>query len=161
MKIKKATEKDLNEIINIYNKARDFMKESGNGGQWQNGYPQKELIENDIKNGTLYICLDQNKIVGVFCYFVGIEPTYKKIYGGEWLNNEPYGVVHRIAVGEHHKGVASFCIQWCINNAHNIKIDTHENNIPMQKTILKNGFTFCGTIKKEDGTSRLAYQIIK
>lgn len=161
MEIKKATEKDLNEIINIYNNARDFMKESGNGRQWRNGYPPKELLENDIKNGTLYICLDQNKIAGVFCFFVGIEPTYKKIYGGEWLNNEPYGVVHRIAVGEHHKGVASFCIQWCINNAHNIKIDTHENNIPMQKTILKNGFTFCGTIKKEDGTSRLAYQIVK
>ncbi len=57
------------------------------------------------------------------------------------------------------KGVASFCIQWCKNQWHNIKIDTHKDNLPMQHTILKNGFTYCGIIKKDDGTTRLAYQI--
>lgn len=72
-----------------------------------------------------------------------------------------YGVIHRIAVAEHNKGVATYCIQWCLNKFPNIKIDTHKDNIPMQKTILKNGFTYCGIIKKEDGTERLAYQFAR
>ncbi len=158
MEIRKAKNQDLNTIINIYDKAREFMKQSGNGGQWKNGYPTKELLEQDIKEGTCYICEEGKQILGVFCFFVGEEPTYQKIYEGEWLNNKPYGVIHRIAVGEHHKGVASFCIQWGLKQHPNMKIDTHKNNIPMQKTILKNGFTYCGIIHKEDGTTRLAYQ---
>lgn len=158
MKIRKAKTQDLDTIINIYNKAKEFMKQTGNSGQWENGYPTRELLEQDIKEGTCYICEEGEKILGVFCFFIGEEPTYQKIYEGEWINNKPYGVIHRIAVGEQHKGVASFCIQWGLKQHPNMKIDTHKNNIPMQKTILKNGFTYCGIIHKEDGTTRLAYQ---
>lgn len=158
MKIRKAKTQDLDTIINIYNKAKEFMKQTGNSGQWKNGYPTRELLEQDIKEGTCYICEEGEKILGVFCFFIGEEPTYQKIYEGEWINNKPYGVIHRIAVGEQHKRVASFCIQWGLKQHPNMKIDTHKNNIPMQKTILKNGFTYCGIIHKEDGTTRLAYQ---
>lgn len=134
------------------------MDNSGNSGQWLNGYPQNSLLAEDIKNKSLFVCVDNNKIVAVFSFFIGIEPTYNKIYNGEWLNNKEYGVIHRIAVIEHQKGIASFCIKWCLEKFKNIKIDTHKNNIPMQKTILKNGFKYCGIIKKQDGTERLAYQ---
>ena len=158
MIIRNANIKELNEIKEIYNKAKSFMDNSGNAGQWINNYPQKNLLEEDINNNRLFVCLDSDKIVAVFCFFIGIEPTYNKIYDGEWLNNEQYGIIHRIAVAEHQKGIASFCIKWCLNKFHNIKIDTHKNNIPMQKTILKNGFKYCGIIKKPDGTERLAYQ---
>lgn len=159
MDIRTARENEIDEILNIYTKAREFMANSGNEGQWKNGYPTKALLLNDIKEGHCFVCQNENKISAVFCFFVGHEPTYDKIYEGQWLNNKPYGVIHRIAVIEHQKGIASFCIKWCINEFSNIKIDTHKNNIPMQKTILKNGFKYCGIIKKEDGTSRLAYQI--
>ena len=158
MEIRKAKTQDLETIISIYDKAREFMTQTGNGGQWKNGYPTRELLQQDIQEGTCYICEDEGHISGVFCFFVGEEPTYQKIYKGKWLNNKPYGVIHRIAVSEHNKGVASFCIQWGLKQHPNMKIDTHPNNIPMQKTILKNGFTYCGIIHKEDGTTRLAYQ---
>lgn len=160
MIIRNATLEELDEIKAIYNKAKSFMDNTGNQGQWTNDYPQRSLLTDDIKNKTLYVCLDNDKIVAVFCFFIGEEPTYNKIIDGQWINNEPYGVIHRIAVVVHQKGVASFCIKWCLSKFNNIKIDTHENNIPMQKTILKNGFKYCGIIKKQDGTSRLAYQSI-
>lgn len=159
MNIRKATEKDLDSIINVYDHARKFMADAGNVSQWGNGQPKRQLIEQDIKCDNFYICENNDKISAVFCFFVGIEPSYKEIFDGKWLNNEKYGVIHRIAVIEHKKGVASFCIQWCKNQWHNIKIDTHKDNLPMQHTILKNGFTYCGIIKKDDGTTRLAYQI--
>lgn len=158
MEIRLAKVEEVDKIKEIYNLAKSFMDSCGNAGQWVNDYPQKELLKEDVKNEQLYVCIDENKIVAVFCFFVGNEPTYDKIYDGKWLNDEPYGVIHRIAVAEHKKGLASKCIQWCINKHHNIKIDTHKNNIPMQKTILKNGFKYCGIIKKPDGSERLAYQ---
>ncbi len=158
MEIRLARLEEVDEIKNIYNFAKSFMDSSGNAGQWVNDYPQKDLLKEDVKNEQLYVCVDNSEIVAVFCFFVGIEPTYKEIFEGEWLNDEPYGVIHRIAVAEHQKGLASKCIQWCINKHPNIKIDTHKNNIPMQKTILKNGFKYCGIIKKPDGSERLAYQ---
>lgn len=161
MQIRKADKNDLNTIMDVYDHARSFMAKAGNATQWGNGYPQKELIEQDIAQGNFYICENDGHISAVFCFFVGKEPSYKEIFAGKWLNNEPYGVIHRIAVIEHKKGVASFCIQWCINQFPNIKIDTHKDNIPMQKTIEKNGFTYCGIIHKDDGTTRLAYQICK
>ena len=159
MNIRNARLDEIDEIKNIYNSAKSFMDKSGNSGQWVNDYPQKELLRKDVQEKSLYVCEESNKILGVFCFFVGIEPTYNQIYEGKWLNDDEYGVVHRIAVAVHNKGVASFCIKWCINQIGNVKIDTHKNNIPMQKTILKNGFAYCGIIKKEDSSTRLAYQI--
>lgn len=40
----------------------------------------------------------------------------------------------------------------------NIRIDTHRNNIPMQKTLIKNGYRVCGTIYLENGDERIAFQ---
>ena len=158
MEIRFAKINEIDEIKDIYNSAKSFMNKCGNTTQWVNDYPQREILLDDIKNNRLFVCLNNNKIVAVFCFFIGEEPTYNKIYNGKWLNTAAYGVIHRIAVTKHNKGLATFCIKWCLNNFHNIKIDTHKNNIPMQKTILKNGFKYCGIIRKTDGTRRLAYQ---
>lgn len=157
MDIRLAKSEEIDEIKHIYDLATSFMQSSGNQNQWINGYPQKSVIADDIENNNLYVYLIDGKIAAVFCFFIGEDKTYNVI-DGSWLNDKPYGVIHRIAVVERGKGIASQCIQWCIKKFGNIRIDTHEDNIPMQKTILKNGFTYCGTIKREDGTERLAYQ---
>lgn len=49
MNIRLAEEKDLLNILKIYENARQFMKANGNPDQWKDNYPPKELIENDIK----------------------------------------------------------------------------------------------------------------
>lgn len=158
MEVRKAKIEEFEEIKVIYQKARDFMVKSGNLSQWANIEQLQNDVLNDIKTGNCYLCIDDNKIAGVFCFFVGNDPTYNKIYDGEWLNNKPYAAIHRIVVSIHQKGIATKCIQWCLSQFSNIKIDTHRDNIPMQKTILKNGFKYCGIIITRDGTERLAYQ---
>ncbi len=37
MNIRKATEKDLDSIMNVYDHARKFMADAGNASQWENG----------------------------------------------------------------------------------------------------------------------------
>lgn len=161
MEIRQTTTNDIDIVMSLYNQARVFMRENGNPNQWVGGYPSRELIESDIKQGKSYVCLDEGKIVGTFYFTLGDDPTYSKIYEGAWLNDKSYGVVHRIAAGGHQKGIASFCLEWCFNQCFNIRIDTHRDNIPMQRLLQKNGYVLCGIIYLVDGSERLAYQKIE
>lgn len=158
--VRKAEMADYGEICGIYRAAREFMASCGNMSQWQNVPQLLEDIKKDISQGNFYICEEKQggKILAAFCFFIGNDPTYYKIYGGSWLNSNEYGIIHRIASAEKGRGIAGFCIDWCLKQHGNIKIDTHKDNIPMQKTIAKSGFKYCGIIKKADGTERLAYQ---
>ena len=161
MNIRNACFEDLETILAIYDHARKFMRENGNPTQWSGGYPGEEILREDIAKERLYVCEDTEEILGVFCYFYGDDPTYKRIYEGNWLNGLPYGVLHRIAVVSHRKGVASFCYNYCFSRCKNLKIDTHRDNIPMQKSLAKNGFIRCGIIYLESGDERIAYQKTK
>ena len=105
--IRQASTADVDNILEIYQQARTFMRQQGNLKQWTDGYPSKELVERDIQNNNCYVCTENQEIIGVFCYFEGPDPTYLNIYEGQWLNDEPYGVIHRIAVISHRKGIAN------------------------------------------------------
>ena len=89
MHIRKATLSDLPQIFDIYARARKFMAENGNGTQWGNIKPRKELVESDVANGISYVCEKDGEIIGVFAFIYGEDPTYKIIYDGKWLSDEP------------------------------------------------------------------------
>ncbi len=161
MYIRPSSKSDLPAILQIYETARQLMRQSGNPTQWGASYPSVEIVTDDIEKGQSYVCIDNDgDIVGVFCYFVGIEPTYSKIYDGNWLSNaQTYGVIHRIASSGKHKGVANHCIQWCISQHSPIRIDTHHDNQAMHHILAKLGFARCGIILLEDGSERVAYEV--
>lgn len=158
MKIEKASLASLDTILAIYEDARAYMRAHGNAEQWSGGYPKESVLRSDIEKGNLYLCKEDEEILGVFCYFEGEDPTYGRIDGGAWLNDKTYGVIHRIAVARHQRGVASFCFAWCFSKCRNLKIDTHRDNYPMQRSLEKNGFSRCGIIYLENGDERVAFQ---
>lgn len=157
MHIRKATTADMAEIMRIYATARKFMAQNGNPTQWADGYPKQELLESDIEKECLYVCETSQGINAVFYTAGGIDPTYINIYGGKWLNDNPYGVIHRIASDGSQRGVLKFCIEYCKQFYRDIKIDTHEDNKIMQHLLEKNGFCRCGIIHLENGDERIAY----
>ena len=160
MEIRKAKQSELEIIEKIYADARAFMRRSGNMKQWSGGEPKRETLISDIERGQLYTVWDCGEILAVFAYIEGIDETYINIYEGEWKNDLPYSVIHRIAVAEnaHGRGVARFCFDFAFEKYKNLKIDTHRDNIPMQKALLKCGFEYCGIIYLKNGDDRLAYQ---
>ena len=158
MEIRKTTREDLPRIMEIYEIARNFMRSHGNHNQWINGYPQRSLIEEDIRRDGSYVCLDHERIVGTFFFITGDEPTYHCIENGEWLNQAPYGVVHRLASDGSIRGVGRFCIDWSLAQCHNLRIDTHQDNQVMQNLLLSAGFSRCGIIHIQDGSERIAFQ---
>ncbi|MCD7938289.1 MAG: GNAT family N-acetyltransferase [Tannerellaceae bacterium] len=161
MEIRKATPGDLIPVMTVYDRAREFMKQTGNANQWINGYPSQELILQTIDEGNCYICLHEQVIVGAFYLSREPDPTYAHIYEGSWLDDTPYGVVHRLASTGTCKGVADFCLQWCFEQCGNIRVDTHEDNKVMQHILTKHGYTRCGIIYVANGTLRIAFQKIK
>lgn len=160
--VKQATCAQLHEVMDVIDQARTIMRVNGNETQWINGYPSSQLILNDIKNNHGYIILNNNEIVGYFTLIIGNdpEPSYHKIEGGNWLNNQPYGVIHRLASTGKVKGIAQACFDYAFTKTNNIKVDTHNKNIPMKRFFEKYGFTYCGTIYVADGSPRDAFHMV-
>lgn len=158
MFIRPATLTDLSALMHIYDSARQFMQNSGNSTQWIDGYPSITQISNDIKRRHSYAIEAEGKIVGAFYFAVEDEPNYTHIEQGKWLNQEPYGVIHRVASDGSQKGIASFCFDWCFRHHPNLRIDTHADNRPMQRVIREQGFVECGVIRLANGDPRLAFQ---
>ncbi len=161
MEIRKSTKDDINEILNIYDIARKYMITNGNASQWNKGYPSKEIVEQDVKNGNSYLIIDNNEIVGTFAFIIGEDETYKKIINGKWRKeNALYGTIHRLASNLKKKGIAKLCFDYCSTKIDYLRIDTHKDNISMQSAILKYGFKECGNIFVRDGSIRNAYDWI-
>lgn len=163
MKIRRSTDQDFNRMMEIYSHARNYMAEHGNPNQWgPANWPPKDLIRNDIRDGNSYVCInDEETVIGTFFFIYGenIEPTYREITNGVWLDESPYGVVHRIAGDGSEKGIGAFCITWAFEQCGHLRIDTHGDNIVMQNLIRKLGFVHCGTIYVEkDNYPRLAFE---
>ncbi len=163
MQIRKSTERDVARMMEIYAYARRFMAEHGNPNQWgPRNWPPEALIRSDIRDGNSYVCVnDAGAVVGTFFFIQGrdIEPTYRVINDGAWLDDSPYGVVHRIATDGSEKGVGRFCLDWAFEQCGHLRIDTHGDNTVMQSLLAKLGFVHCGTIYVyEDNDPRLAYE---
>lgn len=158
--IRQATTGDLEQIMQIYAYARSFMAANGNPTQWGDSYPPRQMIEDDIKKGELYVLAESDRVQAVFLFFVGTDETYLKIENGSWLSDAPYGVIHRVAagagVGVH--GVVGKVVAYCFERIPHLRMDTHADNKVMQHQLEKNGFEKCGIIYVRDGSPRIAYE---
>lgn len=152
----------MSEIMLVMDAAKQIMRQSGNMHQWGDGYPSEAVIMADMKKCCGYVVEDEGKVVGYFAFLPSPEPTYARIYDGQWLDDErPYHVVHRIASYPDAHGIFSSIMDFCFSHDPNIRIDTHRDNRIMQHNIAKHGFTYCGIIFLLSGDERLAYQRIK
>lgn len=158
LSVKNAVYEELERITQIYKYAQDYMIASGNPTQWGYFYPDETLIKSDIAGNNCKVIYDENGIHGVFALFEGADPTYGYIENGHWLNDDPYVTIHRIAGDGSVHGLFACAVDYCGKICGNIRIDTHSDNLTMQRLIEKSGFVRCGIIYIGDGSPRIAYQ---
>lgn len=162
MEIRHAVQSELEQILELYRLARQFMRENGNPDQWGEHYPQRELVQQDLADNCLYVCEEDGELLGVFYFSMEEDPDYREICQGSWIGNGPYGVMHRVACPGKRKGAATFCLTWCFRQSGgDLRIDTHEDNRPMQNLLLKNGFTRCGIVHPKDGGERIGFEKVR
>lgn len=158
MRIRKTQMSDLPRIEEIYAYAREQMKKNGNPNQWGEDKPKREWLINDIEKSVGYVVEEEGDICGAFMFYIGEEADYKEIEDGQWKNDLPYGVIHRVASDGSRKGILGEIIKYCITVIPNLRIDTHHDNLIMQHLLEKNGFKRCGVVYVEGGSPRIAYQ---
>lgn len=173
--IRQAKMCDLSSLMEIIAEARGTIATLGID-QWQDGYPQREIIEKDVKDGSSY-CIENTEngeILATFGVFHSGDFTYDKIFGGSWLTGDSpsalfdkvsYTAIHRVAISlkSRGQGLSTALIDFAVDKARklgkrSIRIDTHEGNIVMRKMLEKHGFVHCGTIYLDSGDSRVAYE---
>lgn len=164
MKIRHTNMSDLPIVMDFIHQAQNYFKEHGID-QWQDGYPNNESILLDIEKNHSYV-LEDHGIIASMYFAIEDDPCYKEI-DGQWLTHTAYAIIHRIVVSEKHKGknIASYLLQYAIDqcthkNIQSIRIDTHQDNLSMQKFLSKHGFEYCGIITLESGAKRLAFEKI-
>ena len=158
LEVRKATDADFDRIMEIYAIARAFMIRNGNPTQWEDGYPQRDLVREDLRKGICRVICEGDILHGVFALFEGDDPWYHRIEDGQWLNDEPYVAIHRIASDGQTHGVFRCAAEHCKALCDNVRIDTHENNHAMRHLIEKNGFVHCGTVFVVGNSPRIAFQ---
>lgn len=167
--MKQATKGDLAKVIDIIDLAKKTLKERG-VDQWQDGYPDHEILKNDIEQGITYLMMFDGQIVGTAALQQGIDENYQVIEDGAWseYSEEKYTVIHRIAIDSNYSGnnLADTMIHHLLTISRQLgytdtRIDTHFENKAMQHVIEKNGFIHRGTIRMhEDRQPRIAYQML-
>lgn len=164
MKIRPAQPSDIEQIMCIITDAQLFLRDCG-VDQWQDGYPTIEIIEADIEQGYSYVA-ENNSAEVIACAAISFdgEPTYNIIHNGEWPNDEPYAVIHRMAIRAtmRGKGVAKAIFGFAEELCHerdiqNIRVDTHADNRVMQRTLSQLGYNRTGEITLTSGAPRTAY----
>ena len=94
--IREAKATDMSSIMQVMDAAKKIMRQSGNMHQWGEGYPSEAVILSDIEKDGGFVIEDGGNVVGYFAFLLSPEPTYSKIYDGNWLDDEKhYHVVHR------------------------------------------------------------------
>jgi hypothetical protein len=86
MNLVKATKKDLTSIMAIIGDAQEYLKEQ-NIDQWQNDYPNTDIIINDILNKESYLVKsNSDNVIATAMFSTRLEPTYKVI-DGKWMSS--------------------------------------------------------------------------
>ena len=159
---RKANISEITPIWGILQQAILRRKEDGSN-QWQDGYPNPEVVQKDIEKGAGFVLTEGETIVGYCAVLINDEPEYTKIEG-KWLSNDDFVVFHRLAISENYLGkgcaqkiigcIEDFALQ---NNIYSVKADTNFDNFAMMKIFEKLGYSFCGHVYFRGG-QRKAYE---
>lgn len=160
---RKASASEAGRIMEIIEEAKQQMHQDGKV-QWDENYPTRKHIEKDIEDGTAYVMTDAaGRIVAYGAVVFTGEPAYADIKG-RWLSEQPYVVLHRLAVSEDVKGhgIGLLFMQEVEQlslaaGVHSFKVDTNYDNERMLRVLDKLGFTFCGNIFYQEGM-RMAFE---
>ena len=160
--------------------------------QWDENYPTVPILENDVRRGWGYVLVPEKDtpvqnvydeatpffndhtgtdngtsrqdIIAYGAVVFDGEPAYKGLWDGQWLSEQPYVVLHRLAVADRWKrqGMAvrymqAVCDLALSRGIRSFKVDTNYDNFYMQRVFSRLGFTYCGRIRYDAG-ERMAYE---
>lgn len=159
MEIRKLRADEIPAAAKILAQGRELLRSRGIP-QWQKGgYPGVRELAQDVERGEGYVAEDGGRIIASFAFSTALDPSYKALTSGQWLTDgDMYATVHRLAVSPEArgKGVAGFIYARAAELARqlgavSIRVDTHPQNLSMQRAMKKAGSVFCGELLLAEG----------
>lgn len=159
---RKAVAAEIPQIWDILQQA--ILRRKADGSQqWQDGYPNPQVVQKDIEKGAGFVLTQGETILGYSAVIINDEPQYANIEG-RWLTNDDFVVVHRVAVAEKHLGnglakkIFGFIEDFArIHHIYSIKADTNYDNVAMMKIFDQLGYVYCGEVVFR-GSPRKAFE---
>ena len=151
MNIRKANKNDLENIMNMYSSCISGMIEQGIS-QWDNSYPNMQIIKLDIEAETYYIAEINGKVVGGINIDSNQDKQYEIIH---WTcSSNSFYVVHRLGVKKElwkkkiGKKLMIFSEKLAKENLiDSIRLDTYSENKQAINFYKNLGYKQLGTIK--------------
>ena len=160
--LRKAQIPEAEIIWQILQQAIERRRKDGSN-QWQDGYPNQEVVKTDISLGKGYVLEIDNAIAAYAALVFNDEPAYNEIIG-DWLTNDDFLVIHRVAVSDDFlgKGIAVLLFQKLEefakeNQVFSIKVDTNFDNLAMLHILEKLDYQYCGEVYFR-GSARKAFE---
>ena len=75
---RQAITSDIDSIWKILQGAIERRKADGSN-QWQDGYPNLEVVANDIRKGAGYVLTMEDLIIGYVAILINDEPEYARL----------------------------------------------------------------------------------
>lgn len=100
IEFKKANADELGEIFEIYTAAIRLMDSQGIY-QWDEIYPDKNILSEDIKKGELFVGRSEGMIVSAYAISDEFDDGYKN---GKW-EFDCFQVIHRLCVSPEFQGI--------------------------------------------------------
>lgn len=151
MTLRPATVADLQSILPIIENAKATLKRRG-VNQWQGGFPAREDILNDINSTRALVLTHEGRVAAFARLNLTPEAEYDCLIRGKWLSqSQNYATVHRVALHPAFRGqgVSDLLLEGCETLAQrakklSVRIDTHPDNLAMQRLLSRCGYTQCG-----------------
>ena len=190
-RLRPATMDEIPVIWEIILQAKAQMYREGKH-QWDENYPTVPILKNDVRKGWGYVLVPEKNtsvqnvydeaapffndhtgtdsgtsrqdIIAYGAVVFDGEPAYNGLWDGQWMSEQPYVVLHRLAVADRWKrqGMAvrymqAVCGLALSRGIRSFKVDTNYDNFYMQRVFSRLGFTYCGRIRYDAG-ERMAYE---
>lgn len=151
MNFREAKKEDIESILEVISHAKEYMKRN-NSTQWNENYPNKETIINDIENNIGYVLIVKNLIRGYIVVDFSDDEVYKNIKG-KWKTFGNYASIHRCAIHKELRGqgygseLFKFAEKLALSkNIRSVRVDTAPENETMKHLFNKNGYEYCGIV---------------
>ncbi len=150
MILEKAAMSDLSALCALYRTVSDTMESAGLR-QWHWGaYPNAELIENSLRDDTLYVVREGETILAAISLDTMPEPEHAAI---RFLTGGRVGTFHRLAIAPEGQGrglggkiLEDACEILRGMGCQSLHIDTHEENVRALRLYEKAGMRRCGSL---------------
>jgi len=148
-----AAEEDLPALLDILAEAKALLRQRGID-QWQDGYPNEEILRADLARGELFTVCHGDEPAGFFVLSGREEPGGGEITDGKWTADLPFAVLHRCAEAAKYRGtgLADKMLALAEQQARALgrkalRTGTHRKNKAMLRLLRENGYRYRGNIR--------------